>query len=48
MTKPDEGTNYMAYFPQLYTKKEKARRFLWNIVHTLLVRPCPRGKFFRV
>ena len=48
MTKPDEGTNYMADFPQPYTNKEKARRFLWNIVHTLLVRPCPRGKFFSV
>ena len=48
MTKANEGINYMADFPQPYTKKEKARRFLWNIVHTLLVRPCPRGKFFSV
>ena len=48
MTKPDEGTNYMADFPQPYTKKEKARRLLWNIVHTVLVRPCPRGKLFSV
>ena len=48
MSKVDQGINYMADFPQPYTKKEKARRFLWNIVHTLLVRPCPRGKFFSV
>ena len=39
----DQGINYMASFPQPYTKMEKARRALWNMVYVLFVRPCPRG-----
>lgn len=40
----NEGINYMADFPSPYTKKEKARRALWNLVYVLFVKPCPRGK----
>ena len=46
MSVKDEGINYMADFPQPYTKTEKAKRALWNIAWTILIRPCPRGKFF--
>lgn len=46
MSKIDQGINYMADFPQPYTKKQKAIRALWNLTYAIFVRPSPRGALF--
>lgn len=41
----NKGLNYMADFPQPYSKKQKAKRALWNLVYALFIKHAPRGTF---